>query len=287
MRVAVTGSNGFTGGYVTKALIQHGHDVIELSSDLRDRSALRRDVAQRQFDALIHLAGSAFAGSGEWEDFFLINHLGTCNLLETVADFYPGALCILASTAQVYGNRVSGLIEETEPFQPASPYGISKCAMELSSKIWSNVLDIQIVRPFNYTGVGQSTQYLIPKIVAHFAQRIHTIELGNLSIRRDFGDVRSVATAYCSLLSYLSQNSSPREPINIATGSVWSIHEIIDELSASTGHAPEIRINPQFVRRDDPEVLGGNINRIRSICPSWEPIAFNETLSWMLNSYQR
>jgi len=73
---------------------------------------------------------------------------------------------------------------------------------------WSNFaramydrLPILILRPFNYTGVGQSDRFLCRSSCATSHTREALLRLGNLDVVRDFSDVRMVATAYCRLLA--------------------------------------------------------------------------------------
>jgi nucleoside-diphosphate-sugar epimerase len=79
--------------------------------------------------------------------------------------------------------------------------------------------------------VSQSSQYLIPKIVDHFQRRADVIELGNTWVRRDFGDVRSVSDAYVGL----ALADTVPSVINIATGVVSSIGDIIEHLAQMSG----------------------------------------------------
>ncbi len=278
MRVALTGANGFTGRYVSVALEQAGAEWVALDADLTDADATRRAVEEAAFDRVIHLAGAAFAGSADWRAFYAVNQLGTFNLLDAVAGKVPGARCLLASSAQVYGPGAEGLIAEDAPLRPANHYAVSKWAMETGAALWRDRLDLVVARPFNYTGVGQATDYLIPKIVDHFRRRALAIELGNTWVRRDFGDVRAVADAYAGL----ALSKAPPPIVNLCTGAVSSIDDILAILVELTGHAPEVRVNPAFVRQNDVSVLGGDPTRLHAALPGWRPRALANTLGWMV-----
>lgn len=279
MQVALTGAKGFTGRFVAHALKAAGVSCVDLEVDLRDSKAINRAVEDMAFDRLIHLAGHAFVDAADWPSFYSVNQVGTFNLLQVVARSKPGARCILASSAQVYGPGSQGLLGEDAPTRPANHYAVSKRAMEMGADLWRDVLDITVNRPFNYTGVGQSDEYLLPKIVGHFRRGETTLELGNTWVKRDFGDVRSVAQVYAGLA--LANDVPP--VINICTGRVCSVEEVVSELAAITGHSLEIRVNPQFVRANDVPILGGDAGLLRATLPNWQPRTLRETLSWMMD----
>lgn len=277
MRVALTGATGFTGRFVADALVRAGATPLPLKTDLTDPEATEKAIQALEFDRIIHLAGHAFVHAADWRPFYAVNHIATLNLLAAVARRKEGARCIVASSAQVYGPNAEGLIAEDAMPNPANHYAIGKYAMELGARLWADKLDIVITRPFNYTGVGQDPKYLVPKIVDHFRRRAPVIELGNTWVRRDFGDVRSVADAYVGLVM------APEVPqvVNIATGSVSSIGDIIETLSAISGHQISIEVNPAFVRKDDVDVLGGDATLLRQTLPEWRPHALDDTLGWL------
>lgn len=196
MKVLITGQNGFTGRYLHAELAAHGHDVVGLQSDLTDATGLAEEMQRVQPDWVAHLAGIAFVGHGEANDFYRVNLMGTRNLLAALAGCGRRPACVLlASSANVYGNSTAGVLREDAPPNPANDYAVSKLAMEHMARLWLDRLPIVIARPFNYTGVGQSESFLLPKIVAHFKRRAEMIELGNLDVWRDFSDVRAVVQA--------------------------------------------------------------------------------------------
>lgn len=277
MRVALTGATGFTGRFVANALKRAGATPLPLKVDLTDPDATDLAVQATDFDHVIHLAAHAFVHAADWHPFYTVNQIGTFHLLDAVARKKEGSRCIVASSAQVYGPNAQGLITEEATLNPANHYAIGKYAMELGSRLWSDKLDIILTRPFNYTGIGQDTKYLVPKIVDHFRRRAPVIELGNTWVRRDFGDVRSVADAYVGLVM------APEAPrvVNIATGSVSSIGDIIEMLTALSGHRIDIKVNPAFVRKGDVEVLGGDPTLLRNTLPDWRPYTIDDTLQWL------
>ncbi|MGL4318316.1 MAG: GDP-mannose 4,6-dehydratase [Pseudomonas sp.] len=290
--VLITGIKGFTGRYMAEELSHHGYRVSGIGSqddksegyrqvDLTDAPALKACLAEWQPDIIIHLAALAFVEHGDASAFYQVNLIGTRNLLEAVASMGKNPECVLlASSANVYGNATPGMLDEQSRLAPANDYAVSKMAMESMASLWRERLPLIITRPFNYTGVGQSEQFLLPKIVAHFKKHATTLELGNLDVSRDFTDVRALVRAYRQLIVA----NALGQTVNVCSGHSHSLGEIIRLCSAITGHQLEVRVNPAFVRQNEVKSLWGNAAHLRSLIGHWDTPPLEETLRWMLHS---
>lgn len=291
MLALITGIKGFTGRYVAAELEAAGWDVFGIGAheedgdsrywraDLGDVVRLRQVVAEVQPDAVIHLAAIAFVGHGDADAFYRVNLIGTRNLLDALAsvDRPPGCV-LLASSANVYGNATEGMLSESTPANPANDYAVSKLAMEYMANLWKDRLPIVTVRPFNYTGIGQAENFLLPKIVAHFRRRAEVIELGNLDVWRDFSDVRAVARAYRRLLELRPIGQT----FNVCSGRMHSLREVIALAEGLTDHRIRVEVNPAFVRGNEVKRLCGDPSRLKAALPGWETPPLEETLGWML-----
>lgn len=293
-RVLVTGLTGFTGRYLEVALRDIGYEVHGIvcageptsptrhMAELTDPTGLLAVIEIVRPLHVIHLAAVSFVDHDDVEDIYLTNIVGTRNLLSALASSSVTSTLgtvLLVSSANVYGNVEAVLMKEDQLPRPANDYAVSKAAMEQMAALWADQLPITIVRPFNYTGVGQSRQFLIPKIVEAFAQRLPVLELGNLDVYRDFSDVRDVVEVYARLLAL-----SPRQTLNICSGRVYSLRKIIEMVKYLSGHCLEVQTNPQFVRVNDVRMLQGSAARLLGLLPDWQPRPLCDTLAWMLFS---
>lgn len=290
-RVLITGSRGFTGRYLADELRGVGWEVSGLGPDaanddshyrcanLTDVTSLRSAVAELQPDVVIHLAAISFVGYGDAEAFYKVNLFGTRNLLQVLADMEKRPECVLlASSANIYGNAIEGMLSETTLPNPINDYAVSKLAMEYMARLWLDKLPIIIARPFNYTGVGQNESFLLPKIVAHYRRRAEVIELGNLDIWRDFSDVRAVVQAYRCLIEIKPIGQT----VNVCSGRTHSLREVLTLTEAITGHRMRVETNPAFVRPNEINKLCGDSSKLRSLIGHWETPPLEETLRWML-----
>jgi len=279
--VLITGRDGFTGRYVQSEMEANGYRVIGLDSDLTDYDKLSAEIKKVNPHFVIHLAGIAFVGQNNANAFYHVNLIGTRNLLEALADQVDNIKSILlASSANIYGNRSEGKLSEDTLPDPVNDYAVSKLAMEYMAKLWNDKLPLFIVRPFNYTGVDQEEKFLIPKIVKHFKEKQPVIELGNIDVWREFGDVRTVAGIYRRLIEHCPAGES----INICTGQAYSLKKVIELCEKITGHKIEIKINPRFVRTNEVRELTGDNTRLINIIGDIQYRELEETLGWMLSS---
>ena len=279
MLTLVTGVEGFTGRFVKAELEANGHTVAGLKSDLTDAQAISKEILHLQPEAVIHLAGLAFVGENNANAFYEVNLIGTRNLLDALSKHASKLSSVLVtSSANVYGNSTGGVLDENVKPNPSNDYAVSKLAMEYMTRLWSKKLSLCIVRPFNYTGVGQDGRFLIPKIVSHFRSKESIIELGNLDVWREFGDVRTVATVYRKLI----ENCPVDETLNVCTGQTYSLKEVIMLCEKLTGHKIEIKVNPEFVRENEVRELKGDNSKLIKLIENFPSYTFEETLSWML-----
>lgn len=279
MRVYVTGSKGFAGSYLTEYLKSFGIDVFGSSTNLADKASLIAELSQFKPDYVVHLAASSFVANKDVDSFYTTNVIGTRNLLEAVFLECPNLKkVIVTSSAAVYGNSDAEIISEAVLPTPVNDYGVSKLAMEFATRLWFERLPIVITRPFNFTGVGQSVNFVIPKIVEHFRSGKAKIELGNIDVYREFGDVRDFVEHYYQLM--LSGVSG--QVYNICTGKLYSLRDIIKFCENITGNRLNISVNPKFVRRGEIERLGGDPTLLFSVLNRQNVHSVNNTLEWML-----
>jgi nucleoside-diphosphate-sugar epimerase len=227
---------------------------------------------------VIHLAAVTYVPHGDVAEIYLTNVVGTRNLLDALARqaSIPEKV-VLASSANVYGNAAGDALDEKTAFSPENDYAVSKVAMEYMARTWSNRLPISIVRPFNYTGVGQATKFLIPKIVTHFQQQKAGIELGNTDVTRDFSDVRFVAKAYHALV----ESGGVGEAYNICSGQGHSLRQIIEAMNEIAGYEIAVTVNPDFVRANEVKQLVGSNRKLLQLDSSLRVIPIRDTLQWM------
>ncbi len=285
-KVLLTGIDGFTGKYVATELSASGYQVIglvysdakegQVRCDLTDKDAVVACLEHVKPDYIIHLAALSFVGHADQKAFYDVNVFGALNLLEAAKELeLPLKKVILASSANIYGNPI-GLekIPESTPPNPVNHYAMSKLAMEHMAKLWFDELPIVITRPFNYTGPGQAEHFLIPKIVSHFKSNSKTIELGNTDVSRDFSDVRDIAKAYVHLLGSDVQS----EVINLCSGNVHSLDDLIFKMEDIAGYKIEVKVNPDFVRANEIKVLGGDNSKLKELTSFSPTIAIDKTL---------
>lgn len=289
-KVLITGIDGFTGRYLSDLLSNSGYQVYGLGSkpvacateirsiNLMNAAGLNEWLHELQPDWVVHLAAISFVMHGDAEEIYRINVAGTRNLLSALASSpKKPSKVLLASSANIYGNCELGIIPESTQAQPANDYAVSKLAMEYMAKTWFEQLPIIIARPFNYTGVGQSVNFLLPKIVNAFKNKASQLELGNLDVARDFSDVRFVVAAYQALLA----SELVYETVNVCSGHAQHLHHVITLMQEIAGYDIEINVNPAFVRANEVKTLCGSATKLNSIAPNLPQYSLKETLTWM------
>lgn len=287
-KVLITGIDSFTGKHLSSYLEKSGFDVYGTSlfgsadkkyqCDIIQKSQIEDVLRIVEPDYFIHLSGISFAAHGNSEDFYKVNTIGTTNILEAFIELnLKPQKIILVSSATVYGNQGLEVLDESLCPKPANHYGASKYAMECLANSYFKKLPIIITRPFNYTGVGQAENFLIPKIVKHFKEKKEIIELGNLNVSREFNDVSFVCEVYEKLL----RCEKVSETVNICSGRGIKLLDVIDIMNEIAGYKIEVKVNYAFVRKDEIKSLTGSSKELFNLVGEVKQCNFKQTLKKM------
>ncbi len=299
MRVLITGSSGFAGGYLARACVEAGDEVVgvsrggELAVDLRDGARVREVVHDVAPEMVYHLAALSSVGRS-WEEpagTLQENVVTGANVLEALRLEAPAARVVWVSSCEVYGIAEELPTDEEAPMRPANPYAVSKAAAEMLAALYADAYELDLVRarPFSHAGPGQLPTYILSSLARQAAEArlagasVLRVATGNPETRRDFTDVRDVVRAYRLLAA-----SDSRAVYNVSSGVSISTAEhvsLLGELIAPI--RVEHEVEAERVRAYEVMDLRGSHDRLTA-ATGWEPsIPLRQTLAEMISWWER
>lgn len=251
----VVGSNSFSGACFVDHLLQQGYNVLGCSRSPEPHTAfLPYKWAQRtgtfsfhqmdinhDLDALMALIRShkspyvinfsaqsmvaeSWHNPGDW---FMTNAVSTVKFHDELrqCDFLKRYVHI--STPEVYGN-CSGFVDESFPFNPSTPYAVSRAAADMSLRAFHATYGFPVVttRAANVYGPGQQLYRIIPRTILFILLgRKLQLHGGGVS-RRSFIHMDDVSDATLKIMLH----GKSGDTYHISTGEVISIRELIESV---------------------------------------------------------
>lgn len=304
MRAMITGINGFVGSHLAEYLLNLGgwevwgivlaedallpllqERVKPLRADLRQPSQVAEALNQAQPDVIFHLAGQAFVPESFRDPIgtFTTNVLPQINIFQAIIEQQLKTRVLVIGSGEVYGaiEPTDLPLNENTPLRPASPYAVSKVTQDMLTMQYhlSHQLDLIGMRPFNHIGPRQNDRFVVPAFAKQIAQieaglQPPVIQVGNLTAKRDFTDVRDVVQAYTRAVEF----GQAGQLYNLGSGRAVAVQTILDLLLADSPAQITVQIDPERMRPVQIPEIVCDASRFRQ-CTGWEPqIPLEKTL---------
>jgi GDPmannose 4,6-dehydratase len=282
--------------------------------DLTDSHSIYNIVSHIKPDYFINFAAQSFV-HGSWDvarQTWNANSTAVLDILSAIKQVKPDCRFYNAGSSEEFGNVSYSPQDEKHPAKPRSPYGASKCAARTIVKVYRESYNLYAVQGwlFNHEGVRRGEKFVTRKITKGVARvkkemelcGCEPIELGNIDAQRDWSDaedmvdgvwkmlhqdVKSITDYVCSS----NETHTIREFIELAFANAgfsgtfhWEGTEVNERYvySGWEGNHTVVKINPQFYRPAEVEILLGNSNRIRNEL-GWKPkVDFNTLVKKMV-----
>jgi len=280
MTVVVTGSAGFVGAAVVRALRRAGHDCVgldrrpgdglttDLVADLLEQDPAA-DAALREAAGVVHLAARAGVRDAEpgidaarRRD----NVEATDRVLALVP---PDRPLVVTSSSSVYGGAHGHPCRETDPLQPRGGYARSKVEVEqLCARRGGAVV---VVRPFTVLGEGQRPDMALARWAEQARAGRPLTVLGSLDRTRDVTDVRTVAAVLVRLLELGGQGT-----VNVGSGRPRSLAALVAAVARAVGTAVEVAVQPATVE-EPPDTLA-DVRRLHRLVGRCAPLDLDDAV---------
>lgn len=280
--ILVTGSAGFIGTHLIKAVKQKGYIVFELdipAGNVTDSKTWENFPAA---DIVIHLAAKSIVP----ESWNRIPQYVNCNVLGTIEALnycrkHKARLIYLSS--YMYGNPEKLPVTETFPVVVNNPYALSKKIAEEICKFYSDNFNIPVVifRPFNIYGSNQREHFLIPTLIKQVFES-REIKINDLEPKRDYIYIDDLVGAIIAAIDYNTSFSI----FNIGSGVSYSVKTLIDAILRISGKNIPV-VSTKTRRKNEIMDCVADISLVRREL-KWEPsFSLEEGISAILKSQNK
>lgn len=298
-KVLITGITGFAGSFLAEHLLKNPEcsisgtylsdnslqnvasirEKLDLEKvDLMDANAVSLFISNKRPDFVYHLAALASPGKSfkNPSETIVNNITAQLNLLEAIKnENLLSTRVLVVSSADIYGivSPENLPIDEETPFNPTSPYAVSKIAQDFLGLQYelSYKLPVIRVRPFNHIGPRQALSFA----VSDFAKKIVDIEkgktpsvlkVGSLNMKRDFTDVRDMVRAY----NLIMEKGKIGDVYNIGSGVSHALKDIVEMMQSLAKVSFTLEEDPTLIRPNDNPELVCDPSKIKT-ATGWQP----------------
>lgn len=200
----------------------------------RDLDKLMSIVNAEKPAYVVNFAAQSMVGES-WkhpDHWFMTNVVSTVRLHERLRHCDFLLKYVHVTTPEVYGST-DGFIREDAPFNPSTPYAVSRAAADMSLRTYFEAYRFPVVftRAANVYGPGQQLYRIIPRAILFllFGRKLQ-LHGGGIS-RRAFIHIRDVSDATWRI----AREAPLGETFHISTSEVLTIRELVERICRKLG----------------------------------------------------
>lgn len=285
MKILLTGASGFIGQHLAPKLQDRKHDLHCLTSDLRDYTAVEREVLEINPEIIIHLAARTEVEKSFYEPMIFgeVNYLGTINLVNASAKLPNLKNFMFASTMEVYGWQpvsddirdgktpvvIPAFDEHTTP-NPNAPYAVAKYACEQYLRYARRSLGLPFcaLRQTNTYGRNDNDFFVVEQII-HQMLKGSDVYLGYQNPYRNFLFIDDLINLWVHLVEH-SEKINQGEIFTVGPDNPIRIGDLAKRIADMIGWNGTIHWDSKPKRPGEIYLLNSNHNLITAKT-GWSP----------------
>ena len=311
----ISGITGQDGSYLAELLLDKGYNVHGIvrrvaledathrlwrlrnilkdltlhAASLESYASLFKIVQTVKPDEIYHLAAQSYVVYSFEDEFSTLNTNinGTHYILSAAKEFSKNLKFYFAGSSEMFGKVKQIPQDESTPFHPRSPYGISKTAGHYLTRNYREAYKLHASTGilFNHESPRRGFEFVSRKIsfaVARIKKGLQKkLKLGNMKSKRDWGHAQDYVKAMWSMV----QQETPGDYV-VGTGIEHSVEDFAKKAFAHVGlnYKDYLVIDNNLIRPTEVDTLLANYSKAKKIL-KWEPkVSFDNLVIGMVES---